>query len=287
LKKGMDEYLFNQILDLLIDMESESSKKILVAGMGGSYSLGLQNITSDLDLFVVFQGDDLSYAHTITKEISDEKRKIDLMCLPISLIIENAELWIKENRRYPTVYYKTSHKRNEERLKKDIEREDFARAFLFRTLLSGRIWYMQNFMAYRQDDNTVDHAIRIIDICDYLFTRAYGNYNEFIVDKEFVPLRKYLYTMHEICSIKWLLKYETKPEPDFYKLIGLQSLDSEITEVFKQWYFMNRDCKIQKNKAIVSGNLLINKFFYRELVNIGNQMENINKEKILQFEIGK
>ena len=37
--------------------------------------------------------------------------------------------------------------------------------------------------------------LRLIDVWDYEFNRAYGNYYEKICNKEKVPVRKYLYTI--------------------------------------------------------------------------------------------
>ena len=182
---------------------------------------------------------------------------VDAMCVSYGELLREIEEFGKIPRRYPTILYRTEEENEQNVGKKDIERPDFKRSMLFRVLLSDQVIHAE--VAKQKSEEFAD-GIRIRDIIDYQFTRAYGNYREAICQKQFIPVRKYLYTVHEICTSKALMNSPQKPAMDFMNLINDTVSRKVIKAKIADIYGKNKYASGDKGKVLVPQCAELNQF---------------------------
>lgn len=275
------EYITQSIFASLEKIEETLGYQVMFGAVGGSYSLGLQNSSSDIDCYFILNTDNsLGFVKKkIDCLIQCKRAAVDAMCVSYGELLREIEEFGKVPRRYPTILYRTEE--SEENVgKKDIERSDFKRSMLFRVLLSDQIIHAA--VAKQKSEELAD-GIRIRDIIDYQFTRAYGNYREAICQKQFIPVRKYLYTVHEICTSKALMNSHQKPAMDFMHLIDGTVFSKVVSEKIADIYGKNKYASEDKGKVLVPQCVELNQFIVDSIDEIRCYLQTnvLNNERLL------
>lgn len=256
------EIISQAIMDAIVGIEEAVGQKIMFGAVGGSYSLGLQNGSSDIDCYLV--ADNAQLSDVLHKKISvpirEKQMKIDFMCISGQEILRETERYGKKQKRYPTVLNRTEEEKIKYTGKRDIERPDFKRSVLFRILLSDKII---NAGIAKTKIREFAKELGIIDIIDYHYTRIYGNYREKIENMDFVLLRKYLYVIHEICTCKCLMQSSGKPPMDYTKLINNTITDASVRETALELYRKNRYAARDKKEELICKNETVNEFIVK------------------------
>ncbi len=218
--------------------------------------MNLDNSTSDLDFYLIYESHKNNNKSQIKKNekinwlfspnvdimsrsINYNKRdklnvKIDFACYEICRVLDEVKKYGVYNKNFPTYNYRNG-----------ISNDD-GQFLIFRILSSDYLWdnnYIQS--NYEKLHNTF---IRI-NILDYYFTRAKGNYDNYLAQRK-VKVRKYLYTLHEIYCMKWILKYNTMPPMNFQDLHH-EFIDYNICEEIYKLFQINKGNMLDHKKSIL------------------------------------
>lgn len=256
---------------------------ILFGAVGGSYSMRLQNSSSDIDCYLVIDGNPSSgvIQKQIMLSIQREQVPVDFMCVSYRAILDEIEAYIKRPKLYPTVLFRTEAEQEQNVKEKDILRPDFKRSMLFRILLSDHI--INEAMA-RERHAEFTGGILIRDIIDYQFTRIYGNYSEAIDRQQLVSLRKYLYVIHEICTCEALMNFPQKPPMDFLYLMKRTLPGQHLKSKVALLYHKNRQRAGPKTQEMVPQDGELNNFIARAIERISNYLKtNMGNTEVLYF----
>lgn len=263
----ISQYIYSSIDSI----EEQIDAKIMFGAVGGSYSLGLYNSSSDIDCYFLVDSKRNPYmVHGKTSvKINGKNIDVDTSCVDFEEMLFEIYKYKNMQKQYPTVLYRTEEEERSNMLKASIERPDWKRCILSRILLSDNVINQEiakaEYTKYRD-------GIRIIDILDDYYTRIYADYKNNIRNTEYVPIRKYLYTIHRVCSCKSLMHSEKKPPLDFIKLINCIVENSLVKETIYSWYEINRHTK-DKNKEQVYKNDRINQFIIESMDCICNYLK--------------
>ncbi len=258
----------SQVLENSIGrIEKEIEYKILFGAVGGSYSLGLQNSSSDIDLYLILDSDEIwnVFEKKIGIYIHGKHRAIDCICVSYQEMIREIKKYINKPKQYPTVLFRNEEEKKDNIGKKDIERLDFKRSILFRILLSDKI--INKGVAQIKFREFKD-GMKIADIIDYHYTRIYGNYHEKIINNDFIPVRKYLYTVHEICTCMYLMYNKGKPPMNMIALIDSVLSDVLLKDRIYKLYEKNRDTLKNKREELTKKDEFLNQFILKSMEEI-------------------
>lgn len=273
-----------QLTDYLKDeIECSINGRILFGAICGSYSLGLQNSSSDIDYYIVVDEVDYTEVRLLPEDlvIGNKMVHVEFICIPYNEILKDISQYIKCNRRYPTALYRSIEETEKNLLSNTLEKPDFKRGALFRILLSDVMFNKP--VAYQKLQEFSD-GIRVIDIIDYQYTRLRGNYMEKVEGKEKVPLRKYLYMIHQVCTCIKLMQSNKKPIKDFFKLIDDTIRDDVLKNLIQSYYDSNKFASNDKRKEMVDNNEMLNLFLKENMDNIETYLrENQKSEEVLMF----
>lgn len=251
------------------ELECEIHREVLFGALGGSYSVGLENLTSDIDFYLICSGEYDDKVLCLSKEFeyNGQERKIDFMCVGIETAYKQNILY-KKNGNYPSCFYRNLHQDKIAQLP-DIQRPDFPKDVLFRTLMSDNIWKNSS-VGY--DLGAINRYICVMDVLDYNYIRAYGNYVNYIENKDVVMLRKYLYALHEIFTCLWVVRYAEKPPMDFINLLK-GFCDLKIKNKVKQMYNLNKNADKSKRHCLVAADIEINQYIWEGLTIVKRRIE--------------
>lgn len=250
----------------------------LFGAVGGSISLNLANEGSDIDFYLITEEQE---GKDVIRTVHLENMEIDFMCVPMDELVEECEKYAIQNHRYPTRFYRNESEMNNIIHQKDIERPDFKREMIMRIFLADEILeFKQDAMAecYKR----LKKGLLLIDIWDYHFNRAYGNYHEHVEGRENVLLRKYLYIISQIVTCYMLLNDKKIWMNYRQMLIDAMDIymDNEIFEICNDLWMENSRVFIGKNKVYMTANLKLNEWIEGSLVKLLRDMK--NKEKFLR-----
>lgn len=204
-----------------------------IISLGGSRAIGLENQMSDYDFYMVYEGSSLYDKKKMTVWI--ETLPLDIRCCSCQTIKAHNVNYHPEFIQYPSILYRTQKQMNENKINKNIDREDFYRGLVYQTLLNDMVWTQHPKEAYF---DCMDHILDIRAVADYYFTRAWGNYIYCIKDHTQISIRKYLYTIYEILYCQWLLTKKIYPPFNFLELIS--SISEVCVYEIKELYVYNR-----------------------------------------------
>lgn len=267
------EIISQGIMEAAVEIEKAIGQKIMFGAVGGSYSMGLQNGSSDIDCYLAVDNEKLfDVIHRkINVTIQRKQMTIDFMCISYQEIFREIERYGKKQKQYPTVLYRTEEEKKKNIGKKDIERPDFKRSVLFRILLSDKIINKGIVEAKKEE---IVNGLGIIDIIDYHYTRVYGNYREVIENRKYIPLRKYLYVIHEICTCKCLMHSPAKPPMDYVVLVKNTISDTSLRKIANDLYEKNRYATRDKKEELIYKNETVNQFIVELMDEICDYLKN-------------
>lgn len=245
---------------------------------GGSAALGLNNNSSDIDYYVITnQVHKKEDTHVKCKV---EETFIDFMGIGIETIKDKIREHIDHKCIYPTCFYRDSHIESQIRTLKDFDRPDFPREVAIRVFLSNEI------IEFHEGDiqniyNELRNGLSKIDIWDYHFTRANGNYHNFIEKQNFVLVRKYLYTIQELCVCDWIINRKEKPPMDFQRLLHEQCRKGIILKVSKLQK-LNESSTQKKEKLFIKYDDELNVYIQEHLNATLKEMKS-SEEKLRKY----
>lgn len=190
----------------------ELEDKPLFGAVGGSVALNLANRSSDVDCYIVTQSNTFSKIPkgVITTSIDCSDMKLDFMCLTIEELVKECIEYDKVEHNYPTRFFRKECEMDIIKKTKDVERADFKREMAMRIYLADQRLEFEH-GSLKENYEKLKPGLRVLDIWDAHFNRAYGNYTEKIKNQKVVLLRKYLYTISEITICYLLLLRKEKP----------------------------------------------------------------------------
>lgn len=261
----------NLVKNTIKELNKKQMKAVIIA-WGGSYSLGLQNRTSDIDLYAVIQNDKMEEVPAYYSFYDcDVQQQVDVMCVSMDAVLQEIENYNKTTHLYPTYIFR--EKKLGTSQMKDMQREDFKRGMIFRTILTDYVWTKDEIGKYF---SVFQGILKRQVLLDFYFTRAIGNYVNFIADKEQIAVRKYLYTLHEIWYCQWIISKDTIPPINFMKLKNsvlndIDNLKGKIQELLNR----NHDTSLTKDMLFVNSDQEINKYIKEKLTWIEKELPSI------------
>lgn len=202
-----------EIMKRLHEIERDFESEVLFGAVGGSISLGLNNQSSDIDIYLVFGQTEHKAMRPVSIgmcEGNHRVKKADFMALDANKLKEEIERYNQTKILYPTKLHRTGE--DNEFQKKDIEREDFGRSVLCRIFLADEVVNREKLNEFV---GKIQGGLQTVLLIDNQFTRLYGNVAEKIRDKESVPIRKYLYSLWSVWVCLLLMRGVPKPYSNF------------------------------------------------------------------------
>ena len=277
-------WIENQMLKNLDDQIWEKSEymaevlgcKPLFGAVGGSISLNLANQSSDIDFYLVTetQTDMLQTLHY-------NDTKVDFICVELEDLQKECKKFTEKQYQYPTRFYRNESETASIMSVDDVERPDFKREMIMRIFLAEEILEFERgsvVIAYRK----LRDALKLIDIWNYHFNRAYGNYHEKIKGKEKVLLRKYLYIISQISICHMILNGEEviMDCKQVIERVGCICNNQEISCLcYGLWEENNQEIK-RKNECYIYANPILDEWIEQNLDMLLYKMR--EKEKLLR-----
>lgn len=247
----------NETLDRCMSMiqenagriEEELECRLLFGAVSGSISLNLSNASSDVDCCLVVDGRSKGFSGIRIKRIDRAGMGLDCFYAPLREIEAECITYGAVGRKYPTRFYRSQEETDEIVNRKDHERPGFLKEMVMRIYLADKRMELQKGSVENAYGN-LKEGLRLIDIWDAYFSRAYGNYWERIREQEQVSVRKYLYTISEIMVCRAVLK-GMRPVMDFEYLVGGggAGIEQPVLELCRALWEKNRCSSIAKEKS--------------------------------------
>ena len=261
------------ILEHKAQIESSLNCIPLFGAVGGSISLNLANLGSDIDFYLVTKDKPDEILKSIMFD-GNEKKEIDFMCVSLNELEEACEKYIQEEHRYPTRFFRNQKDMIEIVASGDLYRPTFKREMIMRMFMADNILEFEK-ESVRKYYEILKKGLKLIDIWDSQFNRAYGNYHEQIKGRENVLIRKYLYTIHEIVTCHLLMaenetvvmNFKQMLEPPYYEYV------SEIAELCDALWDKNSKMSLLKNKAYMTANKKLNNWIENKLEELLQEMK--------------
>lgn len=253
-------------------LESLCGGKVLFGAIGGSYSLGLQSMDSDVDVYVMIADADFQGVKHIYDVLEIDGKEIsgDYMCVDYSRTLKELRDYVLCEKKYPTKLNYTDEEKEQYIGKKDVERPDFSRSLFYRIFLADEIMGKEEAKGFLREHSKY---LKTKDIVDYQFSRLYGNYIEKIEGRELVLARKYLYCMHEVLTCKELMTTNRKPPMNFLDLVQCSNLDSFLNKAIMNIYRLNTSAKAGKENFLVVAEEQLNRFICDQIDLIRDYLE--------------
>lgn len=261
----LTEHEYQQIKSALNNFQKEQHLEILIAALGGSCSIGTDNTTSDLDIYVIYRhlGNKIfprkMYCQTTNMD------EIHIVSCSEQEIICEIEAYGAETHVYPSYLHRTKEEMQKQQTLTMYERRDYPRTLVFYTLMADVVWTfdMSEEECYRQ----FRQGLAVSDVLDFYYTKAYGNYEHFIENQVSVLARKYITTIQEILYCRWICEKKTIPPMDVRDLLDtyMNTIPDELKSVIQNIYDTNRSTAEEKTKKEIASSKAMNQYIYEWL----------------------
>lgn len=267
---------FNDLVNIVrTQFRERYNEEVLILALGGSHSLGFANHTSDIDMYLIYSQSQEKNGREVPLLSSFHDKsfmiKVDVMSVALGDILAQIEEYKQVEHIYPTYLHQSKKEAEEKRSTKDVNRDDFVRGMVFRTILTDFVWI-------NKDRNIFFHlfhrGLESRDVVDFYYTRAKGNYEHAICGRNEVLCRKYLYTLHEILYCIWIIEHRTIPPMLFGELRFICKKDSVQGEIDKL-ISLNNFGHSEKEKMMVVANDELNVFIKDNLIKIENEIDSL------------
>lgn len=253
-------------------IEEEYDCQIVLAGFIGSRVNGLGNESSDYDIRAI----------ALSEQKQEEKnffvsKVYDTVCLETKIywfdkIYEDSLEWDRLDKIYPTITGDLEHR---------LVHDDDMRSMIRLTRVEP-ILHATSFLEKYQ--LLADKSLKIVDALDYEYSRAYMNYKK-ALSGENVNIRKYLYTLYEIFSIRWILQNKTYPK-DFYTELSEMNMSQDVFDIIQMLLEINKT--VLKENAFIEKQELLNAFIKQELLELEKEISDFSiQNKELTFELAE
>lgn len=263
--------LIRNVMDKKIkELEKKYDIIILMGCFTGSCTMNFHNSSSNFTFTFIFDSNQHNIEKFDLNEILEINGKYDLRVTLYGRkkcnILQGIEIQKQTDIKYPV--YRTRNKAEiENRTSPPQYRKDFWFFVLLKMVTTDNLWIKNSSDAHKLFD-TLRNELYIIDILDFYFTRAQGNYDTYLTKEQKIPLRKYLYTLHEVMYMNWIIEKKVVPPMDFYEL-SRQTIKKDAVELeMSHLYKMNKESSMVKKKLFVSRNDILNNYIKENLLYI-------------------
>ena len=278
----------NQIWSYRKYIETALKCKLLIGAVGGSISLHLANKISDIDFYLITENQE---SKDILRSIYLENDKIDFMCASIDELIKECEIYSASEHKYPTRFFRNPAEITAIMQKRDVDRPDFKREMIMRIFIADEMLEFEPRVAKMVYEH-LRKGLLLIDIWDYHFNRAYGNYYECIKGQEKVLLRKYLYIISQL-TIGYAILNNDKIILDYQQMLKESYAiyeSPEIIEICNRLWTENKNEKLGKKDSYISAEPTLNRWIEKNLERQLQDMkekENSMQRNTLIYDINK
>ncbi|MGN0739631.1 MAG: hypothetical protein ACI4LX_05610 [Treponema sp.] len=241
----------NELCKTVKTFEEKKGKRVVAASIGGSVSLGLSNTVSDYDLYILYEKE-ITEWHSIVKINS---KLFDCCSDRFFDCCSDVENFYKKKSLYPSVIYRNLN-----------ERSDDAKFGLLTSIFLNDTFYCCDDF-FQSGYDSVKKLLVLREVCDFCFTRAYGNWNKFIKDKSEVLLRKYLYTAWHCLYVQKLIETNTACCQDFKTILTTSAkfTGNVVYDELESLYYTNLSAKIPKERYYIKQNRILNEWIGKVL----------------------
>lgn len=277
------------------DIERITGGKVLFGRIAGSKAQGLSSKASDNDWHIFISGGEEYRQEQIEKEGNKNLRGGKIVDYLIQLdgetVVVDSDIifWekVKEDLdsrlartdiMYPTClnYSKEEEKKHSlEELKTVRYRNDYGLLMFHLLILSDSMWVNSEYKDFSPSE--LYRLVRTIDMLDMYHVRAYGNVQNYIKGKDDVLVRKYMYTLMHLESMKWILTKGTKPPMDFRTLIAGNLHNSITLEHINRAYDLNKNATEYKTKYKEAMDPVLNEYIENLLEEVTIGMKSYSK----------
>lgn len=255
--------VYNEIEESLKLLEKELGISIWIASLGGSYSIGTNNKSSDFDIYVIYDSNYIKLPRSM-KCVSTQSRDIHIVSCSVDEImiaINNND----RNKKYPTYLNRTKEEMDFNQSLNMYQRKEYPNSLIYYTIMADVIWNIS--MSYEECFDKFKEGLLISDVLDFYYTKAYGNYEHFILNQQNVNIRKYITTIQEVLYCKWICDNQTFPPMDVKDLFDKyeESFTKELTQEIIGVYEANLKTTQDKLRAIVLASEVLNNFIFSQL----------------------
>lgn len=229
--------------------------KPLFGAVGGSISLNLGSKGSDIDFYLVTES---QIENGPSKTLNINNTEIDFTCVTLDEILTECDTFSGKSLRYPTKFYRDPLEEAEMVQSEEQDRPGFQKEMVMRIFLADEILEFEK-GSIEMIRGEVKNVLKLIDIWDYHFTRAYGNYFENIKSRKKVLLRKYLYTVSQVSICCMALKNDiTMNFEEMLKIKDYIFEGNEIIQICRKLWEENRKVSVPKWEYYVKEEPLLN-----------------------------
>lgn len=274
MKLDNNEYV--QIQKTLLKFEKEYQLEVLIAALGGSLSIGTHNSLSDCDIYVIYHHPENKILPRKLHCYTANMHEIHIISCSEQEIVEALQKYTAVSHSYPSYLNRTE---DEVRLNHQLsmyEREDYPRTLVFYTLMADVIWTFQT--PIDEIYQKFKCGLTVSDVLDFYYTKAYGNYEHFLISEDIVLARKYITTIQEILYCRWLYEKKTIPPMDVCALMSVykDTLPHKINKEIEAIFQINKSTKKDKFKKFVPASDSLNQYIHEWL--------QIMKENLFELE---
>jgi hypothetical protein len=292
---------YHDLVQSVYLMENRYGIKILCGGLFSSIPMKINNVESDLDIFLLaediskidrlnpnrqvffdvnknFLAEGFDSSNKYRKEVYGDHYqfgapiKFDITINDVKTVNDACDNYVCE--KYPS-YHNVSLEEHLKEANKSFEREErSSRIFLSRMLIYRNIFDKTGYITRNWHDICKKH-LNVLHLLDMYYTTTRGNM-DFNLNKENVILRKYINALNSLIAMQWIVKNNTIPPIVFTEL--LESCEnSEVKREALLLLKLHKEQTVDKGKVLVKNIPIIYEYIARELDSIIAYMQNLHK----------
>ncbi len=256
---------FSVVSACVMDLENLYPIQICFGGITNSVPVGFDNVSSDIDLFLVYEG----IGRLPTDMISLFNTAIPCGSIEAKLIPVEMINCPGENYCYPGVDPAWTRKRrlwNYEELpgNRNVEQSTLLTQIIYNRMLFDPDNYLEtHFQRYAS-------GLYIYDVLKRCYVWAKGRLKHYLKDEK-VRVRTYLYAFYEVMLAEWIVKNKTYPQPMFLPLMD-QSSKGVIKNELLNLYTNNKTASLDKENVLVPINNQLNDWLGTHLKGLSKQL---------------
>lgn len=251
-------------------LEIELGIDAVCGQIGGGRAMGLSGKKSDNDFDVFYLQRGMGKPKRKYKKrvlIEGKYVEVEFNFIDMGDIKEAAECTFdNEKKQYPSIMYRNEKEQGmyaPDTILPRGEREDYYFTKFHWFVMGDNVWLSDKM---RVADYEKFYCLeRTVDALDYYYTRAYGNWKNYIQDGEIINLRRYLNCIWQVLSCEWILTYGNRPTNRFKELVREQLSDDKLKENILALYYTNCNSYIDKSNLFSMRNPMIDEYISERL----------------------
>ena len=267
---GLEE-IYDNLKELIIEIENEFEIDVLCGLVEGGRAMALSSGKSDMDfnLYYSLRGlkrPDKKYKNNIV--IQGRSMDVEICLIEINDLKKGGrKVFDKKDIAYPSILYRSEEE--ERRYMPDSilpreERDDFYFSKYYWLTMGDSIW-LSNRMKITDYEKFYNYQ-HTIDVLDYYYTYAYGNWIYYVSKEHVINLKRYLDCIWQILSCDWILRFRHRPPNNFRKLYSHLILEETLKERIYDLYSTNCNSNMEKSKLYCRPDSIINVYIYQSLM---------------------